>query len=153
MLGPVDWAQETPPFLGPFPAHRIRDVHTWKNIGSLEVVNLETSGVALKPMQRSASVEKPIRFGLPKKKRRQARSVEELFPRAAIITDFATCHPSKSMVAFCKPMNWIQNLVRSTGGFHRRRSCAFGPSRHKLPRSIRSCEPPQPSGEFQGSCE
>src|SRR6266550_3721496 len=85
--------------------------------------------------------------------RRQARSGGELFPRAAIVADFATCHPSTSMVVFGKPMNWIQNLVRSTGGFHRRHSCAFGPSRHKLPRSRRSCEPPQPSGEFQGSCE
>src|SRR5882762_1961827 len=57
------------------------------------------------------------------------------------------------MVVFCKPMDRIQYLVQSPGGFHRRHSCAFGPSRHKLPRSIRSCEPPQPSGEFQGSCE
>ncbi len=112
--------------------------------GSLYGLNLEP---------RSCPIHSHTSGSRASRSRRQARSGGELFPRAAIVADFATCHPSTSMVVFCKPMNWIQNLVRSTGGFHRRHSCAFGPSRHKLPRSIRSCEPPQPSGEFQGSCE
>jgi hypothetical protein len=80
-------------------------------------------------------------------------SNRELFARAAIIADISPLHRSTSVVHFCQPMDCIQNLVRRTEGFHRRHSCAFGPSRHKLPRSIRSCEPPQPSGEFHGSCE
>ena len=61
-----------PPFGRPFPAHPIRDAHAWKNIGSLGVVNLETSGVTLKPMQRSLSVEKPIRFCLPYLRKRES---------------------------------------------------------------------------------
>src|SRR5260370_31069325 len=63
------------------------------------------------------------------------------------------CHRSTSLAHFCKPMARIQNLVRRREGFHRRRSCTFGPSRHKLPRSVCSCEPPQPLEELHGSYE
>jgi hypothetical protein len=85
--------------------------------------------------------------------RRQARSRGELFPRRRTQLASRSTSLPDVMMPFRKPMNCIQNLVQSTAGFHRRHSCTFGPSQHKLPRSIRFSEPPQPSGECKGSCE